>query len=78
MPEGAAEAATEEPGATPTPNALDLALATSALAQGAQEVLTGRNPSRLRALIQEMQSFYCLWEEDQEKAKQSESDNAKL
>jgi hypothetical protein len=30
MPEGAAKAATEESGATPTPKALDLVLATSA------------------------------------------------
>jgi hypothetical protein len=78
MPEGAAKAATEEPSATPTPQALDLVLATSAQAQGAQAVLPERHPSRLCALIQEMQSFCGFWEEDLEKAKQSDSDNAKL
>ena len=71
-----ARSAIEEPGATTTPKAFDLVLTTSA--QEARTVLLERNPSRLRTLIQEMQGFCDLWEEDLEKAKQSDSDNAKL
>ena len=60
MPEGPTKAAIDEPGATPTPEALDLVLATSAQAQESQVVFLERNPPRLRALVQEMQGFYDL------------------
>ena len=73
-----ARSAIEEPGATTTPKAFDLVLTTSAQAQEARAVLPERNPSWLHALIQEMQGFCDLWEEDLEKTKQSDSDNAKL
>ena len=55
-----------------------MVLTTSVQAQEARAVLPERNPSWLHALIQEMQGFCDLWEEDLEKAKQSDSDNAKL
>ena len=60
MPEGATKAAIEEPGATMTPEAFDLVLTTSVQAQEARAVLPERNPSRLHALIQEMQGFCDL------------------
>ena len=50
-PEGATKAAVEEHGITPTPKALNLVLATSAQAQGAQAILPERNSSWLRALV---------------------------
>ena len=63
---------------TPTPEVLNMALTTTVQVQGDEAMLLERNPSRLRALVQEMQGFCDLWEEDLEKAKQSDSDNAKL
>jgi hypothetical protein len=77
-PEAPCTAAVEEPGATPTPEVLNLALTTSVQVQGAKAILLKRNPSRLRALVQEMQGFCDLWEGDLKRAEQSDSDNTKL
>ena len=55
-----------------------MALTTTVQVQGDEAMLLERNPSRLRALVQEMQGFYDLWEGDLKKAEQSDSDNVKL
>jgi hypothetical protein len=55
-----------------------MALTTIDQTRGAEAVLPERNPSRLRALVQEMQGFCDLWEGDLKRAEQSDSDNVKL
>ena len=76
--EGSRKTVAEEPGATPTPEVLNMALTTTVQVQGDETILLERNPSRLRALVQEMQGFCDLWEGDLKRAEQSDSDNVKL
>jgi hypothetical protein len=76
--EGAAKAAVAEPGATPAPEVMNMALTTIDQTRGAKAVLPERNHSRLRTLVQEMQGFCDLWEGDLKRVEQSDSNNVKL